>query len=34
VPPLPDAEPDFAGAARLSEAWGLGAVSRRLLELG
>ena len=33
VPQLPDAEPDFAGAARLSESWGLGAVSRRLLEL-
>lgn len=30
LPPLPDAEPDWAGAAALAEDWGLGGLVRRL----
>ncbi len=32
VPPLPDAEPDFAAAAALAERWGVNTVARRLRE--
>jgi DNA polymerase-1 len=34
LPPLPDADPDWAGAAALTSAWGLGALSRRLAQRG
>jgi DNA polymerase-1 len=32
LPALPDAAPDWASAASLARAWGLGALSRRLEE--
>jgi DNA polymerase I len=32
LPPLPDAVPDWARAADLTESWGLGALTRRLRE--
>ena len=32
IPELPDAEPDWAGGARLAEAWGLGNLAGRLAE--
>lgn len=32
IPELPDAEPEWAGAADLAERWGLGALARRLRE--
>jgi DNA polymerase-1 len=32
VPELPDAEPDWAGAAKLADGWGLGQLAGRLEE--
>jgi len=32
IPELPDAEPDWAGAARLAEEWGLGNLAGRMAE--
>ena len=32
IPKLPDVEPNWAGAAALTEKWGLGGLSRRLRE--